>query len=50
MSAKAEECRKKAEDAEAMAAKVRDPQVRETYREIARQWRELAEQAERRML
>jgi hypothetical protein len=50
MSAKAEECRKKAEEAEAMAAKVRDPQARETYLEIARTWRELAKQAERRML
>jgi hypothetical protein len=42
MSTKAEECRKKAEEAEAMAAKVRDPQARETYLEIARTWRELA--------
>jgi hypothetical protein len=50
MSAKAEDCRKKAEEAEAMAAQVRDPQAREAYLEIARTWRELAKQAERRML
>jgi hypothetical protein len=49
MSTKAEECRKKAEEAEAMAAKVGDGQARETYLEIARTWRELAKQAERRM-
>jgi len=44
---KAEECRKKAEEAEDMAAKVGDVQARETYLEIARTWREMAEQAER---
>jgi hypothetical protein len=49
MSLRADECRTKAEEAEALAAKVRDPQARETYLEIARTWRELAKQAERRM-
>jgi hypothetical protein len=46
---KAEECRMKAEEAEATAAKVRDPQAKQTYLEIACAWRELAKQAERRM-
>jgi hypothetical protein len=50
MSARAEECRKKAEEAEAMAATVRDWNAKQTYLEIARQWRESAEQAERRMV
>jgi hypothetical protein len=47
MSAKADEYRKKAEEAEATAAKVRDWEAKQTYLEIARTWRAMAEQAER---
>jgi hypothetical protein len=50
MSVKAEECRKKAEEAEAMAATVRDSNAKQTYLEIARQWRAMGDQAERRMV
>jgi hypothetical protein len=46
MSAKAEECRRKAEEAEAAAAKARDWDIKQTYLEIAPQWRAMAEQAE----
>jgi len=43
---RAEEYRKKAEEAEAMAAAARDPSAKQAYLEIAQQWRQLAEHAE----
>jgi len=42
----AEEYRKRAEDAEAMAAAARDPHAKQAYLEIAQQWQQLAEHAE----
>jgi hypothetical protein len=44
---RSEEYRKRAEEAEAMAAATRDPSVKQAYLEIAQQWRQLAEHAER---
>jgi hypothetical protein len=41
-----EEYRKRAEEAEAMAAATRDPRAKQAYLEIAQQWRQLAEHAE----
>jgi len=43
---RAEEYRKRAEEAEAMAAATRDPRAKQAYLEIAQQWRQLAEHAE----
>jgi non-ribosomal peptide synthetase component E (peptide arylation enzyme) len=43
----AEDYRRKAEEADAKAAVARDADVRLTFQEIARQWRELAAQMER---
>ena len=40
---RAEEYRKRAEEAEAMAAATRDPGAKQAYLEIAQQWRQLAE-------
>lgn len=42
----AEQYRRQAEEAEAMAAKCKDPQAAESFRTVARQWRELAKRAE----
>jgi hypothetical protein len=44
---KAEEYRKRAKEAEEQASKVRDHAAKQGFLDIARQWRELAEQAER---
>jgi hypothetical protein len=44
---KADEYRRKAEVAEALAEATQDPGARETYREVARRWRQLAEHAEK---
>jgi hypothetical protein len=43
---RAEEYRRRAEEAEAMAAAARDPSAKQAYLEIAQQWRQLAEHAE----
>ena len=45
--ATAEDYRRKAEEADAKAAAARDADVRLTFQEIARQWRDLAAQIER---
>jgi len=47
MSSKAEEFRLKAEEAEVSAKSAHDVYTAETYRDIAREWRRLADQAER---
>jgi hypothetical protein len=47
MSPKADEYRRKAKVAEALAESARDQNAKETYLEIAEQWRHLAEQAEK---
>jgi hypothetical protein len=39
--------RARADQANEAAAKIRDPEARRIYEDIARQWRELAEQIER---
>ena len=44
----AEECRRKAKEAEAMAETARDQAAREILREVAELWRKLAAQVERR--
>jgi hypothetical protein len=44
---RAEEYRRRAKEAEEQANKVRDPSAKEGFLDIARQWREMAEQAER---
>ena len=41
---KAEEYRRRAEEADAQALACRDAEVQLTFREIARQWRHLADQ------
>ena len=43
---RAEEYRKRAEEAEAMAAATGDPKAKQACLEIAQQWRQLAEHAE----
>ena len=48
MSAKVEQYRRKAEEAEQMAATVRDPASRAVCLDIASKWRELASQSEKR--
>jgi hypothetical protein len=47
VASKAEEYRSKAEEADAQAARTQDYAAKQTYLEIARQWREMASQAER---
>jgi hypothetical protein len=47
MSPKADEYRRKAKVAEALAESARDQNAKETYLEIAEQWRHRAEQAEK---
>jgi hypothetical protein len=44
---KAEEFRERAKEADEIAKKVRDPEVRRTLEEVARRWREMAKIAER---
>jgi hypothetical protein len=44
---KAEEHRRKAEGAEAQAERTRDYAAKQIYLDIARQWREMAAQADR---
>jgi len=48
MASKAEQYRRKAEEAEKQAAGVKDEAAKAIYRNIAAHWRELAEQTERR--
>jgi len=47
MSYAAEQYRRKAREAEALAEAARDQAAKETYLETAERWRRLAEQAER---
>jgi hypothetical protein len=44
---KAEELHRKAEEAEAKAENARDRNVKSAYYELARHWRDLAQEAER---
>jgi len=44
---KVEEFRRKAEEAEAKAAQLHDYEAKQSYLEIARQWRQMAAQADR---
>lgn len=44
---RAEQYRARAEEAERRGAQVRNADVKRAYFEIARQWREMADQAER---
>jgi hypothetical protein len=44
---KAEEYEGKAEECEARASEARNPQVKQSYQDLARQWRELATHAPR---
>ena len=44
---RADEWRRKAEQAEALAEAAQDQEAKQTYQEVAQQWRKLAEQAER---
>ena len=46
MSERAERCRKKAIECERGAVLATDPAVRLIYADLARQWRDMAEQAE----
>jgi hypothetical protein len=48
MIPRAEECLRKAKEAEAMAEAARDQAAREIYLEVAEQWRKLADQVEKR--
>jgi len=48
MIPRAEECRRKAKEAEAMAEAARDQAAREILREVAELWHKLADQVERR--
>ncbi len=47
MSPKSEEYRRRAEEADEMARNARDLDLRQSYEDMARQWREMATQAER---
>ena len=47
MASKAEEYRRKADEAEKHAAVVKDEAAKAIYRNIASHWRQMAEQAER---
>ena len=47
MGSKADEYRRKAEEAEKRAADALDPEAKRLYRDIAARWVELAEQADR---
>jgi hypothetical protein len=47
MSVRSNDCRRRAEQADQKALEARDPGARADYQEIARQWRAMAEQAER---
>ena len=44
---KPEEFRQRAKEADELAKKVHDPEVRRTLEEVARRWREMAKMAER---
>jgi hypothetical protein len=47
MKLTAEDFRRNAEEAEEMAGRWPDPELQKAYRDIAKQWRNLADQAER---
>ena len=47
MSSRAERFRQKAADCELAAAKAKNPEGKTLFLDLARQWRELAHQAER---
>ena len=46
MGERAEACRRRANDCEQAATRVKDPEVRMVYLEIAARWRRMAEQQE----
>ena len=48
MIPRADECRRKAKEADAMAEVARDQAAREMLREVAELWRKLADQVEKR--
>lgn len=48
MQSRSEEFHAHAAECRQLASHVRDPELRRQYEELARQWLELAEQAERR--
>jgi len=48
MQSRSEEFRAHAVECRELASRIRDPEVKRQYEELARQWLELAEQAERR--
>ena len=48
MIPKADECHRKAKEAEALAETARDQAAREILREVAELWRKLADQVEKR--
>ncbi len=41
-----EECRTKAQECEEMAARIRDPDLRQLWEEMATKWRHLAKQVQ----
>ena len=43
MKSRVETCRKKADECERAAARVGDPKIQASYREMSRQWHEMAE-------
>ena len=43
MKSRAETCREKADECERAAARVSDPQIQASYREMSRHWHEMAE-------
>jgi hypothetical protein len=47
MSVRSDDCRRRAEDADQKALEAREASARADYEEIARQWRAMAEQADR---
>jgi hypothetical protein len=47
MSERAEACKKKVTECQRLAMAASDPAIRQMYLDLAQQWRELAEQAER---
>jgi hypothetical protein len=44
MTSRAEICRAKAAECETMAGTAQDPKVKETYRDLAARWRDMARQ------
>ncbi len=44
MKSRAETCREKADEFERAAARVADPKIKASYREMSRQWHAMAEE------